>query len=57
MARIEKRGLGDYELSLRRGAGKHFLWGLFWGLCVVSGVIVLLAALHGFSWRFTGSLL
>jgi hypothetical protein len=49
MARIEKRGLGDYGLSLRRGASKHFLWGLFWGLCVFSGVIALIAALHGFS--------
>jgi hypothetical protein len=25
------------------------LWGLFWGLCVFSGVILLIAALHGFS--------
>jgi hypothetical protein len=49
MARIEKRGLGDYGLSLRRGAGKHFLWGLFWGLCTFSVVIALIAALHGFS--------
>jgi uncharacterized protein len=49
MARIEKRGLGDYGLSLRRGAGQHFLWGLFWGLCVFSGAILLIAALHGFS--------
>lgn len=49
MARIEKRSLGDYGLSLRRGPGKHFLWGLVWGLCVFSGVIVLIAAFHGFS--------
>lgn len=49
MARIEKRGLADYGLSLRRGAGKDFLWGLFWGLCVFSGVIVLIAAWHGVS--------
>jgi membrane protease YdiL (CAAX protease family) len=49
MARIEKRGLGDYGLSLRRGAGKHFLWGLLWGLCVFSSVIVLIAVLQGFS--------
>ena len=49
MARIEKRSLGDYGLSLYRGAGKHFLWGLFWGLCVFFGVIVLIAAFHGFS--------
>jgi uncharacterized protein len=49
MAGIEKRGLGDYGLSLRRGAGKDFLWGVFWGLCVFSGVIVLIAAWHGFS--------
>jgi len=49
MARIEKRGLGDYGLSLRRGAGKHFFWGLFWGLCMFSSVIALIAALHGFS--------
>jgi membrane protease YdiL (CAAX protease family) len=49
MARIERRGLGDYGLSLRRRASKRFLWGLFWGLCVFSSVIVLIAALHGFS--------
>jgi membrane protease YdiL (CAAX protease family) len=49
MARIEKRSLGDYGLSLHRGAGKHFLWGLFWGLSVFSLVIALIAALHGFS--------
>jgi uncharacterized protein len=49
MARVEKRGLGDYGLSLRRDAGKHFLWGLFWGLCVFSAVISVIAALHGFS--------
>ena len=49
MARIEKRRLGDYGLSLRRGASKHFLCGLFWGLCVFSGVIALIGALHGFS--------
>lgn len=49
MARIEKRGLGDYGLSLRRGAGGHFLWGLFWGFCTFSVVIALIGALHGFS--------
>jgi membrane protease YdiL (CAAX protease family) len=49
MTRIEKRGLGDYGLPLRSGAGRHFLWGLLWGLCVFSGVIALIAALHGFS--------
>jgi hypothetical protein len=49
MARIESGRLRDYGLSLRRGAGKHFLWGLFWGLCVFSGLIALIAALHGFS--------
>jgi len=49
MARIEKRSLGDYGLSLRREAGGHLLWGLVWGLCVFSGVIALIAVLHGFS--------
>jgi uncharacterized protein len=49
MARIEKRNLGDYGLSLRRGAGRDFLWGLVWGLCVISGIMVLIAALRGFS--------
>lgn len=49
MARIENRGLGDYGLSIRGGAGKHFLWGLFWGLCVFSGVMLLIATLRGFS--------
>jgi len=49
MARIEKQGLGDYGLSFRPGAGKHFIWGLLWGLCVFSGGILLIAALHGLS--------
>jgi uncharacterized protein len=49
MARIGNGHLRDYGLSLRRGAGKHFLWGLLWGLCVFSGVIALIAALRGFS--------
>jgi membrane protease YdiL (CAAX protease family) len=49
MARIEKRGLRDYGLALRPGAAKHFLWGLLWGLCVFSSVILLIAAFHGFS--------
>jgi uncharacterized protein len=49
MARIEKRTLGNYGLSLRCGGSKHFLWGLFGGLCTFSGVIALIAALHGFS--------
>ncbi|MGA8491616.1 MAG: CPBP family intramembrane glutamic endopeptidase [Terriglobales bacterium] len=49
MGRIEKRGPRDYGLSLRRGTGEHFLWGLFWGVCLFSGVIGLIAALHGFS--------
>jgi uncharacterized protein len=49
MARIEKRSLADYGLALRDGAGRHFFWGLVWGLCVFSGVMVLIAMLHGFS--------
>lgn len=49
MARIEKRSLRDYGLSLRQGGGKHFLWGLFWGFCVFTSVIALIAAFHGFS--------
>ena len=49
MARIEKRSLGDYGLALRRGTGKNLLWGLVWGLCVFSAVMLLIAAFHGFS--------
>ena len=49
MARIEKRGLGDYGLTLRRGAGGDFLWGLLWGLSVFAGVMVAIRALQGFS--------
>jgi uncharacterized protein len=49
MARIEKRTLSDYGLSPRRGVGKHFLWGLLWGLCAFSAVVAFIAALQGFS--------
>jgi uncharacterized protein len=49
MARIEKRSLYDYGLSRGRGAGKHFFWGLLWGLCAFSAVIAFVAMLHGFS--------
>lgn len=49
MARIEKRSVSDYGLSLRRVAGKQFLWGVFWGLCMFLAVMVVIAALHGFS--------
>lgn len=49
MARIEKRSLGAYGLPYRRGASKQFLWGVVWGLCVFSSLIVLIAAFHGFS--------
>lgn len=49
MARIEKRSLADYGLGLGRGVGKHFWCGLLWGLAVFSGVMVLIAAFHGFS--------
>jgi len=49
MARIEKRDLGEYGLSLRRAAGKHFLWGLSCGFCMFSLVILLIAVSHGFS--------
>jgi membrane protease YdiL (CAAX protease family) len=49
MARIEKGRLGDYGLALRHGSGKQFLCGLFWGLCVFSAVMLLIATFHGFS--------
>jgi uncharacterized protein len=49
MARIEKRSLNDYGLARARGAGKHFLWGLLWGLCAFSTVIAIIAMRHGFS--------
>lgn len=49
MARIEKRDLGDYGLALPPRAGKDFVSGLAWGLCVFSAVMVLIGALHGFS--------
>lgn len=49
MARIEKRSLYDYGLPRGRGAGKHFLWGLLWGLCAFCAVIAFIAILRGFS--------
>lgn len=49
MARIEKRHLSDYGLSLAGGAGKRFLGGLIWGFVALSAVIFLIGMLHGFS--------
>lgn len=49
MARIERRSLWSYGLSLSGAFGKRFWQGALWGLTLVSLEILGIFALHGFS--------
>lgn len=49
MARIERRRVRDYGLSIRRGAGKLFAQGVLWGSTTVTAVAALMAAFGGLS--------
>jgi membrane protease YdiL (CAAX protease family) len=49
MARLEQRSFWDYGLPLNRDSIKRAAQGLFLGLAMVSALIGLIAAAHGFS--------
>ncbi len=49
MAKIEKRTFSDYGLPRQGAFGKLFWQGVVWGLAMVTALILLIAALHGFS--------
>jgi membrane protease YdiL (CAAX protease family) len=49
MSWIEKRKVGEYGIPLRGAFGKRFSQGAAWGLVFVSGEMLAMAALGGFS--------
>lgn len=49
MSKIESRPLGQYGLPLRDAFGRRFWEGVIWGFVAITAVLVLIAALHGFS--------
>ena len=49
MALIEKRTYADYFLPLKKAFGKRFWQGVPYGFAMLSLLLVLIAALHGFS--------
>ncbi len=49
MGKIEKRTFADYGLPRQGAFGKFFWVGVLWGLAEVTLLILLIAALHGFS--------
>lgn len=50
MSRIEKRKLASYGIPLRGAFGKNFWIGILWGLGFMSGELLLIHALGGFSY-------
>ncbi|MFZ0332869.1 MAG: CPBP family intramembrane glutamic endopeptidase [Candidatus Acidiferrales bacterium] len=54
MAKIEKRPMGQYGLPLRQAFGRFFWLGIVWGFVAVTATLVLIAALHGFSFGKVG---
>jgi membrane protease YdiL (CAAX protease family) len=48
MGRLERRPIADYGLGLRRHAGRNMLFGLAWGLVLISVVIGGIALFHGY---------
>lgn len=49
MSRIEKRKMGQYGLPARQAFGPLFWQGVVWGFIAITATLVLIAALHGFS--------
>lgn len=57
MSRIEKRPMGQYGLPAREAFGRRFWQGVVWGFIAISATLLLIAALHGFSfggWALSG---
>ncbi len=49
MSRIEKRKLGRYGLPARLAFGRRFWEGAAWGFVAITATLLLIGALHGFS--------
>lgn len=49
MSRIEKRPMGQYGLPAHAAFGRRFWQGVVWGFIAISATLLLIAALHGFS--------
>lgn len=49
MSKIEHRRLGQYGLPARQAFGGLFWQGVIWGFLAITAVLILIAALHGFS--------
>lgn len=49
MSRIERRPMGEYGLPARDAFGRQFWSGAAWGIVAITATMLLIAALHGFS--------
>ncbi len=49
LSRIEKRPMGQYGLPVRQAFGRLFWQGVVWGFVAITVTLMLIAALHGFS--------
>jgi uncharacterized protein len=49
MSKVENRPMGRYGLPARQAFGRLFWLGVVWGFVAVTATLVLIAALHGFS--------
>ncbi|MFZ0640903.1 MAG: type II CAAX endopeptidase family protein [Candidatus Acidiferrales bacterium] len=49
MSKIEKRPMGQYGLPVRQAFGRLFWQGIVWGFVAITVTLMLIAALHGFS--------
>jgi CAAX protease family protein len=49
MARLEKRGFGDYGLARLPGSSRRFALGILWGWASVTVMLLVIRAAHGFS--------
>ncbi|MGH9727611.1 MAG: lysostaphin resistance A-like protein [Candidatus Acidiferrales bacterium] len=49
MSKIEGRPMGQYGLPARQAFGRQFWAGAVWGILAISATMLLIAALHGFT--------
>jgi len=49
MSKIERRPMAQYGLPAREAFGRRFWSGALWGIVAISAAMLLIAALHGFS--------